>query len=713
MKDIDADPLVDRAFTWPGAEAPASLRQVLYYMGNCGLFVREGRPARVLLTPEARHFLDTGDVAHLVAVLHAHVRFVGETLEAIGEGLTYDELNGIAGDDYGLNWKSLDQVRRRVHWMRGTGMVEYWTNGRIVLTEDGRALLSRLTLVRPSDLESQRQAAGLPTELPEPPRLIAERLGEVTEEELQERKRVVGYIAGGANMTALSRLVDAAAAGLSRSEFVRFSAETFDVSKSSAEQSLNTLQGLGLLTQVGPDRFAATDLAAEWLDSGEAVDLVRHLHLSLALLGETLDAMESASDSGTLTALLADRYPTAELTRKDVTTRVALLAETGLAERVGNVTRRTALGTALAGSLPLQARHDVRRDGAPSGAETAAAEAGQGLLLPERLAAEVVASSTDSANYQRFERALADAFRYLGMDVEVHSGPAKTDLVVTLWLSPSSRRRIAVEAETDGAGLVTDQDVRFLRLSEHRARHHADRTVLIGPGFDARVFREADKEDVALLTAKQLAEAVVRHSAYPLYPHELVALLLAGRADALEHTWSEAERRTGALALVVDAMWKSANDPADVEFGAGALDVRDIWRETKSSLETPLEKKEIEEALAFLGSPCVSGVVKLGGDHAITAPPHLIAARLRSLASAIEKQAGSPDGRQDATPHPIPASPAPVHDGLPGTDASSSDIEPAKVRAWARTAGRPVNDRGRLPESLIREYKRHHGHPTD
>ncbi|MFK0219815.1 histone-like nucleoid-structuring protein Lsr2 [Streptomyces vinaceus] len=712
MKDIDANPLVERTFTWPGTSSPVALRQVLYSVGGCGLFTREGRPSRVLLTPEARQFLDTGDVAYLMAVFHAHVRFFGEMLASVGEGLTHDDLNHIAVDTYGLGWKSLDQVRRRVYWMRGTGMLEYWSNGKIALTEGGRTLLHGLSLVSPSDLEAQRQASSLAAELPEPPHLLAERLSQVTEAELRARKRVLGYIAGGANMENLSRLVDAAAAGLSRSELIAFAAGTFNVNKSSAEQSLSTLQGLDLLTQVGPDQFAATPLAAEWLQSGEVVDVVRHLHLNLALLGEALDALESESDSGTLTRLLAERFPTYGLTRKDVTARVALLVEAGLAERVGNVTRHTALGATLVGSLPLQERGDTHSDSTPSGAGAATTEADQSRSLPQRLAAEVVSSSKDSANYQRFERALADAFRYLAMDVEVHSGPAKTDLVITLWLSPTSRRRIAVEAKTDGAGLVTDQDVRFMRLSEHRARHHADDTVLIGPDFDTRVFREAGKEKVAVLTAKQLAAAVVRHSVTPLYPNELVDLLLSGRTDALERTWSETERRTEAQALVVNAMWKSANDPVDIEFGGGALDVRDIWRETKSSLETPLDKREIEEALAFLSNPCVAGVAKRGGDHAITAPPELIASRLRSLASAIERTVSAAPRRDDQATTPATPSGS-AQDDSPTPAQPSNDVEPARVRAWAQAEGRPVNARGRLPESLIRDYKRAHGLPID
>ncbi|WP_161355112.1 Lsr2 family protein [Streptomyces sp. SID3343] len=642
-------------------------------------------------------------------MFHAHIRFFGEMLESIGEGLTCGELNRIANDTYGLGWKTLVQIRRRVNWMHGAGMVESWTNGKIVLTEDGRALIPQLALVRRSDLEAQRLAVHLPAELSVPTRRLAERLSEVTENELQGRKRVLGYIAGGATMMAFSRNIDAAASGLSRSEFIRLSAETFDVNMSSAEQSLNTLQGLGLLAQVGPDQFATTDLAAEWLQSGEAADLVRCLHLSLALLGETLDTLESEVDSGTLTRILAEKYLRPTLTRKDVTARVALLVETGLAERIGKVARSTALGRALARSLPLQKHHDAHRDRAPDEADNTTAEFGRCPRRPEQLAAEVVSSSTDSANYQRFEHALAEAFRYLAMDTEVHSGPAKTDLVVTLWLSPTKRRRIAVEAKTDGAGLVTDQDVRFMRLNEHRMRHHADHTVLIGPGFDTRVFKEANRDDVAVLTAEQLAAAIVRHAETPLYPHELAALLLAGQADALAHTWRETKRRTEALSLVTNAMWKSANDPVDIEFGAGALDVRDIWRETKASLETPLDKTEIEEVLAFLSSPCLAGVVKQSGIHAISAPPKLIAARLRSLASAIEAKAVDTDARSATSTRAMAASAVPSHNGPAKIKPPPNDAEPAQVRAWAKAEGRPVNTRGRLPGSLIREYRLAHG----
>ncbi|MCE0448022.1 hypothetical protein LT493_42340 [Streptomyces tricolor] len=179
LRGIDAEPLVDRSFTWPGADSPCRCASAPP-LGSCGLFTREGRPARVRLTREARHFLASGDTTYLIAVLHAHVRFVGEALDALGTGLTHEELHRIAVDRYGLAWTSLDQVRRRVHWLRATGMAEYWSNGMIVPTARGRAFVARLPPVHPGP-GGTHPGDGPPVTLPEPPRLLAERLAQVTE----------------------------------------------------------------------------------------------------------------------------------------------------------------------------------------------------------------------------------------------------------------------------------------------------------------------------------------------------------------------------------------------------------------------------------------------------------------------------------------------------------------------------------------------------
>lgn len=717
LRDIAKDGWIDRPFTWPGADSPIRLRKALHPLGACGLVSRQGRPARVVLTDEARNFLDSGDDLYLIAVIHANVRFIGEALAALEHGLTHNELNELATREYGLKWSSLDQVRRRVYLLRAAGLVDYWSNGKVHSTERGRQLLEHLKLVDPDHLPHRRRPPAQAAELPSPPPLLAARLAEVDQATLRSRKRPMGYIAGGGRVEVLSRLVNAAVPDITRSDFRAFCVEEFGVLESSAEQTLGTLRSFGLLVQVGTDTFAATELAASCLASDEALDFIRLLHLNVALLGETLDALDNEANSSTLTRILAERYPLMQLSRDGITRRLALFLETGLAERIGLTIRRTELGTVLAQTLPL-----LQRAGADDVVEstnrditlrdsrgTAHGTADHGTRGFGLVATEVVEAATDSTDYQRFERAVAAAFRVFGIDVESCGGPKKTDVVINLWLSPINQQRIAVDAKTDGAGLVTDQDVKFWRLGEHRERHKAQSTVLVGPRFDARVEQEAAKENVALLTARELADAVMRHSRTPLAPYQIAALVTAGGGDALELRWRAAERRQETLRLVLDTLWNSGNDPVDIQYTKGALGIGDIWRETKGVLETPLDRSEIEEALTFLGTPYVDGVTKQHSDYVVTAPPSLTAARLRALATAIESTGpgGSRAEEPPALPTPSDSEP-PAGRSVPRQQDPSATVAPSLVRSWAKTQGRAVSGRGRLPEVLVREYKRAH-----
>ncbi|MFE6744725.1 restriction endonuclease [Kitasatospora purpeofusca] len=670
------------------------------------------------LTDDARYIIESGDDLYLIAVLHANIRFIGEALAALGDGLTHSELNDIAAREYGLMWTSRDQVRRRVYWLRAAGLVDVWSNGLIVPTNRGHEFLDRIKLVASEDLPHRRQNSTHLVDLPAPPALLSARLNQTDQAALRQRKRPVGYVAGGGRVEVLSRLVNTAVPEVTRRAFLDFCVEQFGVLESSAEQSLGALRSFGLLTQVGTDTFAATELAAECLASGEPLDFIRLLHLNIGLLGESLDAIEDTTHSSALVRVLAERYPQLPLTREDITRRVALFLETGLAERIGVSLRRTPLGTALVQTLPLLDRENSEeppsnttiQDGAGPRPEKTIGAGGESEA--RQLAVELVRAASDSADYRRFEKAVAAAFRTLGVEVEAHSGPKKTDVIVDVWRSPTIRLRVAVEAKTDGAGLITDQDVQFGRLGEHRKRHDAHCTVLVGPRFDARVKQEAGKDNVALLTAQELAQAVIRHSRTPLMPREIAALMTVEDRDSLEATWQAAERRQEVLSEVLCTMWKSGNDPVDIEYSAGALGVRDIWRETKGAVKTPFEPSEIEEALSFLRAPFIAGVLKHGSDHVVAAPPALVATRLRALARAVEAAGSEAEPDTQASPMPHDSSKPtwtepPV--GEPRTEAAVVGVNPSVVRNWARDQGRAVSARGRLPEGLVRDYKRAHG----
>jgi hypothetical protein len=348
LEDVVRDPTIDRPFVWPGHTGQTTIRAVLHGLGSSGLFRREGQPTRLVLTGSARQFLASGDVEYLMSVFHANVRFMGEALHALGEGSSIAGLNQRASEDYGLRWGSLDQVRRRVCWFRATGLVEYWTNGRVVPTDRGQALLRELVLTAP-----EQTAPPESRELPPASAMLASRLARLDDGALRSRSRQLGYVAGGTRIDTLQFLVNAAVPVISRGAFVKVAVDEYGIAESSAEQSLGALCLMGFLEQVGPDSFAATDVATEWLASNDPVDLIRVLHLNVALVGETLDAVADATTAGAAAGLLADRYPEIEIGRDGTARRITLLPDVGLVERVGISLRRTPLGDALVATLPL------------------------------------------------------------------------------------------------------------------------------------------------------------------------------------------------------------------------------------------------------------------------------------------------------------------------------------------------------------------------
>lgn len=691
LRAVDQNLSPEDVLDWPSG-GTSTVREAVHPLGRSGLVVREGSPARLVLTAAGRDFLRAGDEEALVATFHANIRFFGEILDELHDGATHAELQVVAKEKYGLDWTSLDQIRRRVYWLRATGMVTYWSNKKIVPTDRGRELLGLLTLAEPAELTHSASGDDA-VDLPETPPVLSERLEGLDEAQLRARSRIVGYIAGGANIATIRLLVEATLQSVPRARFVALCVETCQVAESSAEQTLNTLRSLGLVEQVGPDAFGATPVAAEWVASGDPLNFVRLLHGSVVLVGELLAMMSSPADAGTIARALADAYPTINLSRDEVTRRLVFLGEAGLVERLGTSIRRTPSGAAFVGSVPLLSGGARRQPGDES--EVASTDPYPATV---RLRELLVETATDSGDYKRFEEALAEAFRGLGFDVEKHGGPGRTDLLVSLWISPTKQIRVAVEAKTDSGGVVTEQDVKFDALAEHRSFHNASVTLLVGPGFSGRLTQWAADKDVVLMTARQVAGLLARQANAPLYPSEFSALLSENDHDTQERVWRRLERRQSVIAHLLDIMWKSANDPLDIEYGQGALGVREIWRESKPLLDVPMDKSEIEEALSLLSTPFLAAVATSGQQHVATASPAAVAARLRVLADMIENRGNRGPGGPVRLEAPKPA----AQDVT--ARSSPQEANPADVRAWAAANGRVVSQHGRLPAALINEF---------
>ncbi|SEE19301.1 Lsr2 protein [Streptomyces sp. 2224.1] len=696
LAEIKSDGTPDRSFAWPANGVSTTIRAAVHNLGSCGLVNKKGD--HLELTDDAEIFLSDGGVEYLIATFHSNVRFVGELLAELEVPKTHSELNSAASDKYLLGWSTLDPVRRRTNWIRAAGLAELWKfENKLVLTDEGRRFGPRLQLVSPGEIpgSSSVQPADF-TLTPPSPKILAA-LETLDQGVLASRKAQWGYIAGGSSLENIQFLVNAFSPESSRSHFVGLCVDQLSIKESSAEQSLNTLRALGFVEQTGLNSFAPTPLAQEWLTSGDPVDLVRILHVKVALVAEVLSALKEENDTGAARRWLTTYYPSYRVSQMEVARRILVLKDAGLIERIGHTRYRlTPLGEKFYESVPLLEPRGILAESSDSTSKSASVT--DQPTDAAQQAAEVYKSATDSANFSRFESAVAESFRLLGLEVERHGGPKKTDLLLTFWLSPTNRRRVAVEVKTDSAGLINENDVKFDALEEHRKAHKADRAILVGPGFSGRLPQWAKSKGIPLISAGQIATWLTLSSRVRLFPHDLYEMIFSGSVTAV---WERAERGVESVNQVTRMLWESGNDENDIAFSQGALTVRDIWRMGKSDSEAPLAPEEISSALQLLTNPLLSAASEMkGGEYVSSAPPHLIAARLRSFADAIEY--GLDFRRSFDALEKCPR--LPKMDAGPEGARTEGKALPDRVRRWARENGRPVSTKGRLPNSLISEF---------
>ena len=85
------------------------------------------------------------------------------------------------------------------------------------------------------------------------------------------------------------------------------------------------------------------------------------------------------------------------------------------------------------------------------------------------------------------------------------------------------------DAKTTGSGILSDQQVDWVTLVEHRKRHEADHTLLVGPNPAAgRLMDRAFEHDVAVMSARQLAGLCRQHAHAPLGLNAYRALFRPG-----------------------------------------------------------------------------------------------------------------------------------------------------------------------------------------
>lgn len=620
-----------------------TLRDAVKQIAPAGLVTVVDRE-QLAVSDQVREWMESRDSLILVSVFHRHVRFIGEMLQALDKSpKSTRELLEIAAADYQLQWSTLDQVRRRVAWMTALGVLEYKTREVIGLTAGGREALSALQLGGP---ELAKLPAVTTVEVPTPPEAVSELLQQLDPTVLASRRSVLGYIPRGNGDTslveALYLLVNATSPSISREKLLAFARDRFKMSESSFGATLTTLTKTGLVEQTGFNIYSPTAPGVAWLESQNALDLVLILHCKFLAMLEVIPLLTEFDKAPGL-ARVAHAH--LGLTRVDIggmRTRLQLLKAAGLiAERANWRFQATPLGERLVQEVLLQrslGEGTSEMSGAHRITGTDTFSSSRAAALAEELGEAGFAGGTP----MRLEKAVADAFAFLGFGARHIGGVGRTDVLATVEDKSGSSVRVIIDAKTARSGTVSEGAVSFDTLVEHKDKHGAHFVALVGPGFDGgRVRARADQNGVTLISTAELGQILRRHEACPLSASEFIALVNAEPAarKMLETIWLKAERRNALLTQVVAVLAQEARQPDEVT--KGALSAEQIYLIVRDEMDPRPTTKDIEEVLQMLEHPLVGSVRRLSGAggrsnvYRLDDMPSVLTAKLGSISKCI------------------------------------------------------------------------------
>lgn len=120
-----------------------------------------------------------------------------------------------------------------------------------------------------------------------------------------------------------------------------------------------------------------------------------------------------------------------------------------------------------------------------------------------------------------YEIALADAFKFLGFQAKTIGGKGDTDVLLTANIGKESYK-VDVDGKTSKNDKISDAQINWLSLKDHKEKNNSNFVVVAGPGFaGGNLEKRAKDYGVSLITTEELIKILEAHSKYPFTLLEL------------------------------------------------------------------------------------------------------------------------------------------------------------------------------------------------
>jgi hypothetical protein len=243
-------------------------------------------------------------------------------------------------------------------------------------------------------------------------------------------------------------------------------------------------------------------------------------------------------------------------------------------------------------------------------------------------------SATDSGHSDRFERAVRDAFDFLGFQAEWLGGSGKTDVLLDARLDAMESYRAIVDCKTSGSGSVGDQQVDWVTLTEHKTKYDANHIALVAPNpSGSRLFERAGQYNVTVISADQLTGLCRQHAKTPLGLDDYRSLFAHGGSldtQAVDERAEDVKRLITLAGTICDAI----RDRSTV---FGRLSARDLFLILAGqAIAEGTTEDELQALLDTLASPLLAVLQGSKNDgYRVTTSAHVSQRRIEAVAQQL------------------------------------------------------------------------------
>jgi hypothetical protein len=225
------------------------------------------------------------------------------------------------------------------------------------------------------------------------------------------------------------------------------------------------------------------------------------------------------------------------------------------------------------------------------------------LIKARSLAGELEDRATQGGKGDAFEKAVGDAFEFLGFESKVVGGSGNPDVLVEALLGKLSYR-VLVDAKSRSGGVVMQNDVNFESLRAQKEKSAAKHVAVVGPDFSGGNLENWAKEkSVRLIRVEEIKKLMLAHAVCPMPLDAYVPFFKGGGATddgVLASLLAESEN-TLQMMQAARSVYEAVREHQDSD---ASVDVNSLFFILKQAYSPDI----IETAVAFLRSPVIGAV---------------------------------------------------------------------------------------------------------